>query len=222
MPHGFIAEQKFDRTAPVGPCAPVPRCIVHWHTTIPPGCASFEWNIVAETDNRSDEGEHTGATIAARKWAKSPQWAVQIIAADFYPGTDGGPLYGPEIDYMGARGRLTTGAGVLCVVGRATDSVGRDPADKGVAHLDAFFRLVPYVPDWGYVKLNYLIRSEIKCEKAILSMQGGDCIQFSDDQAVPVLRFDPATGICGWWKGRLCVQGVHAVTGAQYSMQTFP
>lgn len=198
--------------------APTPGSVAiqgaRWiYTYVPPGSKGYEWNLIAELDNDSDEGNNAPAYFKARKYAKGPTWALCVEVQDFYPGTDGGPCFGAEIDYMGTRGRITTGAGVLCVVGRSSESPLRDPADKGVAHLDAFFRLVPYFYDAGFVKLNYLIRSEIKCEVAILSMQGGDCIKFSDDPAVPVHRFDPQTGFIGYFTGPKCIWGVHAVTG---------
>lgn len=222
MSHAFIAEQERIRTAPPGPTAPVPRCIWHLRTIVPSTCKSYEWNLVCEIDSYADEGDQCAGYIKARKWGKAPVWGQCVEAADHYRGTDGGPLYALEVDFMGARGRLTTGAAVLCVVGRASESATRNPLDTEVAHLDAFFRLVPYVPDWGHVKLNYLLRAEVKCEKAIVSMQGGDCVSYSDDPAVPVHRFDPQTGYIGYWKGRLAVWAVHAVTGQVVQMREFP
>lgn len=213
--------QSWFKTAPV----PGPKAVsatIYAYTYSPPGSISYEWNIVGEHDNDADEGDKAASYLKSRKWAKAATWPLCLESQDFYPGTDGGPLYTLEIDYMGARDRATTGAAVLCVVGRSGLSPLRDPADKGVAHLDTYFRLVPYFYDAGFVKLNYLIRSEIKCEIAILSMQGGDCIKFSDDPAVPVHRFDPQTGYVGYWKDRLCVWGVHAVTGDVKSMWTPP
>lgn len=189
------------------------------YTYVAPGTKSYEWNLIAEIDNDADEGDQCASYFKGRKWGKGATWVVCFEAQDLYDGPDGGPLYGTEIDYMGARGRVTTGAGVLCVVGRSSTSPLRDPADKGIAHLDAYFRLIPYFYDAGYVKLNYLLRAEIKCERAIVSMQGGDCIQFSDDPAVAVHCFDPATGITGYWfrERRFCLWGVNNSTGQVFN-----
>lgn len=219
MTHGYIAEQSVHRTAPSGPCAPVPRCIIHYKTTIPFTCESYEWNVVKETHSYANTGDQCTGYDKFFKYGKAPGWVSVREAHDLYPGTDGGPLYVDEIDYMGAPGRLTTGAAVLCVIGRSATTAVRDPVDLREAHLDAFFRLVPYVPDWGFAKLNYLIRAEVKCEKAILSMQGGDRVKFSDDPAVAEHGFDPQTGFTGYWKGRLLVWGVHNVTGEVVQMR---
>ncbi len=54
-----------------------------------------------------------------------------------------------------------------------------------------------------------------------LAFPGGASIQFTEDSAVPKLKFDPQTGFVGLWKDRLCVWGVHAVTGAPVSMRQF-
>lgn len=208
------------KTAPV----PGPREVsanIYAYTYAPPGSITYEWNIIGEIDNDSDDGDKCASYFKARKWGRGATWPAVFEAQDMYEGTDGGPLYVAELDYMGPRGRRTTGAGVLCVFGRSALGPLRDPDDNGVSHLDAYFRLVPYYWDFGKTKIDYFIRAEVKCEKAILSMQGGDCIQLSDDPAVPVHRFDVQTGYVGYWKGRLCVWGVHAVNGDVVQMREF-
>jgi len=208
------------KRAPSPSTAAVRGC--RWvYTYVPPGCKSYEWNLIAEVDNDASEGDVCASYIKARKWGRGATWPAVFEAQDMYEGADGGPLHAVEIDYMGPRGRRTTGAGVLCVFGRSALGPLRDPDDNGVSHLDTYFRLVPYYWDFGKTKIDYFIRAEVKCEKAIISMQGGDCIQFSDDPAVPVHRFDPQTGYVGYWKGRLCVWGVHAVNGDVVKMRTF-
>ncbi len=96
------------------------------------------------------------------------------------------------------------------------------PLERGVAHLDAYFRLVPYFYDAGYAKIDHFIRSEVKCEEAIISMQGGDRIRLSDDPVVAEFGFHTDSGITGFWRGDFCVWGVHNVTGQVYSMWQFP
>jgi hypothetical protein len=222
MTDHWISDQTTKRVAPVGLPRPVPCAAWAIETIVPPGAKSFEWNFVRLLDNRADEGENCAGYGKALKRGKATTWVDCREAHDLYPGTDGGGLYVDELDYMGARDRFTTGSAVHCVIGRASETPLRDPNDNSVAHLDTFFRLLPYVPDWGKVKINYFLRSEIKCEQAFLAMQGDDRVQFSNDTAVAKLGFDIATGITGFWKGRLCVWGFQNVTGEIFSMRHFP
>ena len=213
--------QSWFKTAPV----PGPKAVsatIYAYTYSPPGSVTYDWNIVGEHDNDAYEGDKASAYLKARKWAKAATWPLCLEAHDLYPGTDGGPLYTLELDYMGARDRKTTGAAVLCVIGRSGLTPLRDPADMGVAHLDAYFRLVPYYYDFGKVKLDHFIRAEVKCAQAIISMQGGDRIRLSDDPAVGEFGFDPQTGNTGFWRGRLLLWGFNNSTGEQFSMREFP
>lgn len=223
-----VADNKSRRESTPGG---VPRlaCLWHFHTVVKPGTTAYEWNVVQELDNHSDTGDQCAGYKRAHKWGAGQTWVDVREAQDMHegPGSENsGPLYVEEMDYMGARGRMTRGAASLCVVGRSSVSPFRDPADKGVAHLDTWFRLVPFFYDFGYVKLDHFIRSEMKCEKSFMSMQGGDCIQFSDDPAVPTLGFDVQTGWVGWWKTingqRMLVWGFHALTGDTAKMLPLP
>ena len=195
-------------------------------TYIPPGALGYEWNDVAVLDNHSDDGNNCARYDKAFKYGKGPTWAQCREAQDRYPGTDGGPLYVDELDYMGYPGRRTTGAASLCVIGRSNEGPARDPTDNSIAHLDCWFKLIPNYADWGRVKLDYFIRSYVVCEEAFIAMQGGDTIRFSDDPAVPKLGFDVQTGWLGWWKviddKRVLVWGFHALTGDTAKMLPLP
>lgn len=220
--HDIIAQYKYKRESRPGAAAPLPLALFDLYTKIVPGTESYEWNFTRRIDNHSDTGDQVAGYGKGHKRARGQTWVDVREGMDFYPGIDSGPMYVDEIDYFGPRGRLTTGAASLCVVGRATDSPHRDPNDNGIAHLDAWFRLVPYYYDYGKVKLNHFIRAEMKCEKSIVSMQGGDRIQFSDDSAVPLAGFDPATGFFGLWRGRHCVAGIHVTTYETCVARDFP
>lgn len=219
----WLADNTTTRAPPVGVTKPVPCVAWAIETRVAPGALTYEWNLGRLLENRADAGENCAGYGKAYKYGKGASWVDCREAHDLYSGTDGGPLFVDELDYMGARDRKTSGAAVLCVVGRASETPHRDPNDHSVAHLPAFFRLVPYYPDAGYVKLDYFVRAEMQCEEAIVSMQGGDAIRFSDDPAVPELCFDNATGIHGLWfrKRRFCVRGTQVQTGEEFVMRQF-
>lgn len=218
------ADNATQRVAPSGVTRPVPCAAWAIETKVPWGAATYEWNFVRLIENHADTGENCAGYGKAYKFGKGATWVDVREAHDLYPGTDGNDVFVDELDYMGARNRKTTGAAVLCVIGRASETPHRDPNDNDIAHLPCWFRLIPYYYDWGKVKIDYFLRSEVKCEEAIISMQGGDAIRWSDDRAVPETCFDNATGIWGLWhrQRRFCVWGVQVQTGQQFTMQQFP
>lgn len=223
----FFAERTEERIAPVGVTGILPWVKWLFKTIVRKGVRTYEFNLGRMVENHSDDYDIDvcAGYMKAHKYGKGNTFGECDEGQDYDEGpgvVDSGPLIVREIDFMGARGRKTRGAALLLVVGRSGRSPHRDPNDKGVASLPVPVRMLPYYPDWGYVKVDGMIRSEIPTENGIVQMQGGDCIKYSDDPAVPVHRFDPQTGFCGWWKGRLCVHGVHAVTGEVVSMRTFP
>jgi hypothetical protein len=210
------AEYPYSRNSVPGPRAPRPKVIFDFYTKILPGTDSFEWNVHGEIDNGSDGGEPCASYWRANKRANGNTFVTCFEGHDFDeralpPDVARARLIPVEIDLMGARGRVTEGEGIRCVIGRSSDSPLRDPNDHGVSHLQAFFRLVRYVPDWGYALVDSFLRAEIKTEYGIVSMQSGDCVRFSDDPAIPVACFEPATGILGLWirEQKLCVIGIN-------------
>jgi len=187
------------------------------YSVVPQGSISFQWALFVQQLNFSDAGENAPVYVKGYKHARAAGWGAVIEAQDYYPGIDGQNLFGIELDYMGSRGRNTTGAGLFIVLGRSSKTPIRDPTDVAVSTLDMAMLVAPYVPDWGFVRLNYGVRFAIDCDVACLSMQGGSAVKFSDDPNVPVHRFDPPTGFIGYWRGtgagRVCVWCTHALDG---------
>lgn len=221
------AQHSYEQTSVAGPAAPRPKAIVSFYTKVVQGTKSFMWNCFRMVDNWASEGDQCAGYGKMYKHAKGQSWVDCREGQDLYegPGTeDSGPLFVDELDFMGARGRKTRGAMQLWVIGRSSLVPWRDPADRGVAHLPYLAYIVPYTPDWGFVKFDGAIHSTIKSERGLISMQGGDCIRMSQDDNVGVWCFEPATGITGLWlrERKFCIVGWNNTTGQEYKMQEFP
>lgn len=207
------------RATPAEPLAV--RAASYALTYVEKGAQSYEWNLVGALDNNADTGENCAAYLKAHKRGAGATWGLCIEAHDHYPNEQSAGLWGLEIDLMGAPNRRTWGAGLQAVIGKAA---GSDAA--ATAHLDSFIKMVAFPPDREKVKIDHMIRSDVRCEDGIVSMQGGDYIKFSDDPQVPVMGFDNATGWIGLWKRidgkRVLLWGVHALTGDMAKMLPLP
>lgn len=227
---GFFAEHTEERTAPLGVVSALPWVKWLFKTIIRKGVLTYEFTLGRMLENYSDDPntENCAGYVKAHKYGKAHTFGEVDEAQDYDEGpdvVDSGALIGREIDLMGARGRKTRGAGLLCVVGRSGKTPLRDPNDKGVAHLPAFLQLLQYYHDIGYVKCDNFARSYIKTERGAYEMVGGDCLKMSDDPAVAVLCFEPATGITGLWlrEQKICIVGVNnSPPYAFYHGQHFP
>lgn len=216
---GFLAERTEERVAPLGVTALLPWVKWLFKTIVRKGVRTYEFGTGFLLVNHSDAPD----TDSSARYGKSDKEGAANTfgdvdeAQDYHEGPDvhdSGALIPREIDWMGARGRRTRGAGLYLVAGRSGRTPLRDPADKGVAHLPSFIQLYTYYHDLGFVKVDNMIRSYMKTERGIVEMVGGDCVRFSEDPAVAVLCFEPATGILGLWhrEEKFCDAGIQQTT----------
>ena len=204
--HGAVSKRELKE-----PDGPQVQSLVYNHAVVNPGSNVWGWCHINRIDVYETVGEHVAGYDKAYRWGSAPVWGRCIEVTDW---NGNGPAWGLEVDVVSTGNHpsaIRRGVGVV---------LGRTPNEAAVVRFHAAYDIVPHQWDSQSVFCETAYNISVPCRYA-LSMPGGAGIKLSEDPAVPVYRFDPATGYVGLWKDRLCVQGVHAVTGAPVSMVQF-
>lgn len=127
-----------------------------------------------------------------------------------------GNAWGIEVDLMTPPNRdvgYRVGVGVVLGPTGLTSQATPGYATHG-------FALIPFA---GYhASVKYGLYIDVPCEQACISIPSGQSIEFTNDEVVGQMKFDPKTGILGMWRrDGLLIWGIQQETGEEYRMRRF-
>lgn len=163
---------------------------IYAETYVPNGVKSNEWTLLSRVINDSTEGDQVAVYGQAVNNRSGVAWGGVFEVEDL--GTGG--FWGVEIDAMSNGPANSRRRALGIVVGRQSHS--------GTSTIDYGIHLLPFFQDQGAVDVVWGLKVDVPCRASCISVPAGQTITL-DERGFFALRFDPQTGILGFWDMRL-------------------